>query len=243
MGWQDDPIVEKAPAWEADAMVASLNRKPIVLAANVRPPKALRASDNPNSAGYFPIGRIFTVGDRARFRVSDALSGVATKEFTHRVTRIDADNDRVEINDGAVIFDLMGNIRKSSTSTFAVVPQFAPAELYVGKRWRALYQTEGSTNERRASYEFQIIRRERVALPAGEFFAFLADGFGRIEYRNQNDSVPMTVEERYWYLPGINFHVRFERIARSQRGYITNAVRHELVALRQATSGVTLTVD
>lgn len=243
MGWREDPIIAERPSWEADALVSPQNAKPIVLAANVRPPRDLRASDNPNSAGFYPLGRIFTVGDRARFRVSDALSGVAIKEFTHRVTRIDADNDRVEINDGAVVLDLMGNLRKNSITTFDVVPQFAPAELYVGKRWRAVYQAEGRTGPRRAAYEFRITRRERVVLPAGEVFAFVADGFGRIDYQKQTDSGAVTVEVRYWYLPGINFHVRFERISRSTRGYTTDAVRHELVSLRQAASGLPLAMD
>ena len=106
----------------------------------------IAASANPYSAGFYPLGRKYTVGDEATFRESDLLTGVEQRIFTLRVTGSISEADRVEINGGRDIWDLMGNPIKAGNSEFDVPQQFSPAELQVGRKWTAAFKgtEEGS---------------------------------------------------------------------------------------------------
>lgn len=92
-------------------------------------------SKNPYSAGRYPLGRLFSVGDTATFRNSDILTGVeSATPFVPLITGVDLDNDRVIFNDGRAIADSMGNFLRSPDGSESDVPQqFLPAELQVGK--------------------------------------------------------------------------------------------------------------
>lgn len=85
MGWKDDPVVGKG--------------RPAI---DIRPgggvPKLLAASANPYSAGLYPLGRIFTVGDHATLRETNVLTGVEKRIYSPRVSPVSISRpDRVEI--------------------------------------------------------------------------------------------------------------------------------------------------
>ncbi len=62
-----------------------------------------------SSAGLYPLGRQYAIGDEATFRETDALSGAEHRICTQRVTRVDEEANRVEINDGKQVWNSMGN--------------------------------------------------------------------------------------------------------------------------------------
>lgn len=203
------------------------------------PQAALAAvTQNPYSAGRFPLGRKFTLGDRVLMRESDLLTGVAEGEKRFRVTRIDEDNDRVELNQGSLVLDLMGNTIDSPLATSSVPQQIFPAELQVGKRWTALYSVTfkkgplaGNTN--RVALEVRIQTRETIRVPAGEYQAFRIEASGWSE----GERSPTRLEFRYWVVPGINFPIRAERIKRRGSRLVETKLS-ELVAIRQAATGL-----
>jgi hypothetical protein len=228
---------EAAPAPAPPAV--SAKDKSIATGEAAIPAAALAAvTKNPYSAGRFPLGRKFTVGDLVVKRESDLLTGIVEGEKRYKVTRVDEDNDRVEINDGKLVLDLMGNTVESPLYSFSVPPQLFPAELQVGKRWKALYSATlkkgllaGKTN--RVELDVHIKVRETVRVPAGEYQAFRIEATGW----SVGERGSIQIESRFWVVPGINFAVRSEHISRRGRRF-TETKLIELAAIRQAASGL-----
>ena len=204
------------------------------------PAESLAAvSHNPYSAGRFPLGRKFTVGDSYTLRNSDLLSGVTENTFKNRVTRVDEENDRVEMNHGKLVFDLMGNNVENNDSTADVPQQFFPTELQMGKRWTSLNNVvvksgRFSGQTRRVEMDVRIQAREKIRVPAGEFNAFRIEASGwSVGERNLT-----RIEIKFWVVPGINMFIRRERIKRRGNRLIESKLT-ELVAIRQVASGLT----
>jgi hypothetical protein len=196
-------------------------------------------SQNPYSAGRFPLGRKFTIGDFYILRSSDLLTGVIENTFKNRVTRVDEDNDRVEMNHGKLVFDLMGNAVENKDNKADLPQQLFPAELQVGKRWTSLNNVEIKSGRlagdtRRIEMDVRVQAREKIRVPAGEFNAF------RIEANGWSVGMgnPTKTEVKLWVVPGINMFVRRERIKRRGDRLVESQLT-ELIAIRQAASGLT----
>lgn len=218
---------------------ASANSADLAEGDSFLPAETLAAvSHNPYSAGRFPLGRKYTTGDRYIMRHSDLRTGIVERTFKDRVTRVDEGNDRVEINHGKLVLDLMGNTVENSDSSADVPQQLFPAELQVGKRWTSLnnvvMKNERSAGEtKRVELKVHIQSREMIRVPAGEFNAF------RIEAQGWSvGSMSTKIEVTLWVVPGINMFVRRERIKRRGNQVIESKLT-ELVAIQQAASGLT----
>ena len=204
----------------------------INIRAGVPLPAILHSPTNPYSAGFSPLGRKYTVGDEATFRESDYLTGVEQRVYTNRVTRVDLDADRVEINRGGGIIDLMGNPLKLKDRQFDVPRQQNPAELQVGKKWKAVFiQSMNGSGANRISIDFHIARKELVTVPAGTFDAF------RIEGRGWSSTRGTQIESRQWLVPRLNFPIKREVVSRTRDGRFIETERHELVSLKQYAIG------
>ncbi|MCX7150199.1 MAG: caspase family protein [Rhodocyclales bacterium] len=186
-------------------------------------------SDNPFSAGRYPLGRIFTVGDEATIMQTDILTSVEEKTHTRRVTRVNYDEDRVEFNDGLIITDLMGNAIKSGPVEFDTPVQWTPAEFQIGKKWTAAFRRTQNGVTSNASFDLQIMKRETITVPAGTFDTF------RIEGEGWNLTFGVRGEMKIWLVPGLNFPVKSEQIRRDKWGRLFRTEREELVSLRQQT--------
>jgi hypothetical protein len=248
-GWEKDDIVA-VPRWEADPVVrlssaatagAKKGARPgaplVVLGEGLVVPALFARPMNPNSAGHYPLGRRYSVGDEAVYAVSGLRKSGRSDVSRHRVTKVDEEQDRVEINGGRTVWDLMGNYTRTRDTQFDTSAQFVPAELYVGRKWTAAYSgtvvsgREGRTIgvERAVRIDFAIVAREPVKVPAGTFEAFRLQGYGAGP-RN-------SLEETIWLVPYLNFPVRWDRgayhvDARFARRYVRSE-RWELVSARQ----------
>ncbi|MDP2371017.1 caspase family protein [Rhodoferax sp.] len=183
-------------------------------------------SANPHSAGTYPLGRKFTVGDRAHYLMTDALTGVRITDYRHRVTRVDEDADRVEINHGRMILDTMGNPLKKGAVEFDPPLQTFPTELQLGKKWTAAFKRTEAGEVIHGAYDMKVVGRERLTVAAGQFDTF------KIEGRGWNRTNNARLEMNLWVVPGLNFTVRHESSARD-RTRIVVAERTDLVAFRQ----------
>ncbi len=162
-------------------------------------------SANPYSAGTYPLGRLWTVGDEATYQDLDYYSNVVQRTFTNRVTLVDAEQDRVELNRGNMVVDQMGNAIKLGPRTFSVPVQFFPSELYVGKRWAAAFEVTFRDVTSNGVYDMRITAREKLQVPAGEFETFKIEGHG------WNRRFGQRLVNSIWVIPGLNFSVRQER--------------------------------
>ena len=235
MGWLDDPVVEGKAKWESDPVVApapstraaAAEKPAIEIKAGVQVPQLLQPSANPYSAGNYPLGRKYTVGDWATFLESDILTGIQQRILTSRVTRVDVDADRVEFNNGGMITDLMGNLVKTPAIEYAAPQQVIPAEIQVGKKWTAVYsQRRNGGKKTTAVVDIAIAHREKISVPAGTFDTFRIEGYG------WNMTTSARVEIRVWLVPGLNFQIKKEVIVRERERWI-DATRLELVSLQQ----------
>ncbi len=219
------PVTGKA----AEPAAASVRKKwAIELRAGAPVPQIFVPSANPYSAGFYPLGRKYTVGDEAIFRETDYLTGVEQRVYTNRVTGVDLHADRVEINSGKGIIDLMGNPLKLGGLEFDVPRQQHPAELQVGKKWTAAYiQSRQGADANRIAIDFHVSRKEKITVPAGTFEAFLIEGWGWSLTRGAQ------IQFRLWLLPRLNFAVKWEVVTRARDGRYGEASRHELISLRQ----------
>ena len=226
------PSPEPATSQSPRPTAAGPSRKPALdISAGVPVPALIAPSVNPFSAGRYPLGRIFTVGDRATIRQTDILTGIEERTYHARVTRIDYDQDRVEFNDGNIITDLMGNFIKNGPVEFDSPVQFTPAEFQIGRKWTAAFRRTRNDKTTNAYYDMQIVKRETISVPAGSFDTFLIEGNG------WNTTVNSKLQVSLWLVPGVNFSIRREFVTRNQRGAFRQTERHELVALRQQVIG------
>lgn len=186
-------------------------------------------SNNPYSQGRFPLARVFSVGDEASYVLADALSGVQHGSQRRRVTKVDERVDRIEINDGELVWDPMGNPVKVRDAVFDIPTQYYPAHLQLGKKWLARYVRREPQRTYHGSYRFHIAAREWVQVKSGSFHAFRIEGVG------SNDAGSQFVE-RLWIVPSLNFAVKNEAFT-YRGGRIVRAERRELVSYTQKQFG------
>ena len=213
-------------------------RKPlIVLGEGLPVPEIFARPKNPNSAGHYPLGRRYSRGDEAVYRATSPRDLEPPHTVRFRVVGVDVDEDRVVLNGGRIVWDLMGNYRQSKETEFDVPLQFVPAELYVGRKWTAA--VEGTALEDKGGraagrqhlvrVDFAIVERETVRVPAGAFDAFRVKGYG--------SSGPLSIEHTLWYVPYFNFAVRWDfesyrMTGKFERRY-RQSERRELESARQ----------
>jgi hypothetical protein len=209
-------------------------------------PEFLARPANPHSAGTYPVLRRFNLGDVAIYDAIGRHQGrrrrrddAPRQRQFFRVTRIDAENDRVEMNRGHYVTDLLGNPREITPSdgeakvVYEVPFQIVPAELQVGRRWHARYSLKRHGEPMNEDVSFEIVARERVHVPAGEFDAFRIESraYGHRE-SGRRPAAARREDLVRWEVPGLNFPVREERTIRSPSGF-SREITLELVSLRQ----------
>ena len=202
-------------------------------------PDFLARSKNPYSAGTYRTDRHYTIGDLAMFRVLDGETGRFVRSMTLKVTRIDAAANAVELNGGNRVLDLLGNPIRVGKRHWDPPPQAVPAELQVGKRWIARFRLTKGKKGGDFETEFQVVRREKVVVPAGEFDAFRIEGATRRNRPGSFDPHPRgpaggRSESIIWLVPGVNFAVKSEHLVSRPDDEGSKHDVTELVSLSQA---------
>jgi hypothetical protein len=232
-------------------------------------PAILSASlSNPFSAGTFPLGRKYTVGDETVYRDMNLLTG-KSEVRTLRVTEVSGlvrmldeppPHDPSKDGSGAgresvkLTTDLMGNTMAREIANlflgnlvtkfnYDAPLQFAPEELQVGRRWRAVgsirrtlegpVRSAGVETKMQQIFDLRITRRETITVPAGKFDAF------RIELTGSgSDNAGVSqIERSHWLVPGLNALLRTESIVYFN-GTLAAHTRTELISARQQSTAV-----
>lgn len=170
-------------------------------------PVRMQGSGNPNSAGTYLFRPVWTVGDEYVFQDLDLYSGVVQRTTTIAVTRVDTARDRVEFSNGSVA-DLTGSQIRAEGRVFETPLLLNPTELQVGKKWVSRFQQTGVVHGF-GEYDFRVLGREKVKVPAGEFSAFKIDGTGW--FNRRGEAMVRGIRNTRWVVPGINIAVRRER--------------------------------
>jgi uncharacterized caspase-like protein len=220
-------LAEAEQARSPLAAAAPAGSEPTIrLGAGLPVPQFMAPTHNPYSAGSYPLGRNFSVGDTATLRQTEAISGAEKGTHTVRVTRVDRAADRVEYSNGN-ISDLMGNTLKQGPREYDVPVQVFPAELQIGHKWTAAFQVTLRGTTTKAYYDNKVVKRETITVPAGTFDTFLLEGQGF------NVTEGNSMKLALWIVPGLNFPIRRELFIRNRWNAMIAAERHELVELVQ----------
>ena len=137
----------------------------------------------------------YALGDLFAYDHVDHLRDVTTR-IVHRVTH--ADDDRVEINGGVVVFDQMGSILRNGAGTKNPGLLHAPTSIAIGKRWRTAFTNTTSRGVVQTNYwDFRVEALEDIEVPAGAFRAFKVVGNGE----SQAPSGQTLLAQTYWIDP------------------------------------------
>jgi len=188
-------------------------------------PLLMRPTGNPNSAGTYGIGRQYSVGDEVVYLQSDPVYGGATKTLTWRITKVDLDADRIEINDGFIVLDSMGNPLVWDRATYDPRFQTVPSEVQLGRRWTTNFVITRGAESNDSYYDYVVAARERVKLSFGEVEAFRIDGEGF----NRRYGTRLSI--RHWLVPGVNYSLRTDT-----RRYDGRSMRVQYAELREMVS-------
>lgn len=199
-------------------------------------PKLWKPSQNPYSAGRYELGRTFTVGDQAKNRISDLLSGIETEVRVATITRVDTQADIVEINNGLITLDLMGNPMSIRGRKFDTPLAMMPTEFQLGKKWTASNMSTVNGQRSVVTYDMRIAAVEKIRVPAGEFDVF------RVEARGWNVTNDIELTETNWLVPGLNFSVKRDTLRRKRNGQIVFSERLELMELYQQKTVLDLSI-
>ncbi len=180
------------------------------------------APDNPFSRGTGRLDIIFKIGDRYQYRDFDLDRGSEKRTYTVRVTAVT--NTEVIFNNGLFSTDLLGNTRKQPGGDLVTQSQYYIPEYNVGKKWTTRYKrTRSDGRVFHGEFEFKVVSREMIGVPAGKFNAFHVEGNG------WGEDTRAQLKLDYWISPEIARYVarNYQRI--SKAGKVTNNERTELV--------------
>ncbi len=141
-------------------------------------PTVRAAQVNARAPNTLPSGaERYKVGDSFEYDWIDRLDGDHKITLRHKVTSID-EQGRVFINKGTTVFDQMGNLLRNSYGSRDPAAPTIPADMQVGKRWRASYWNERDGVRNRNYHDYHVTSLEEFKSPLGDFMAYKVVGRG-----------------------------------------------------------------
>jgi hypothetical protein len=183
----------------------------------------------------------FAVGDRFTFRYLDLFSGVEGGRHKLKVTALSA--NEVTFNGGRHVTDRLGNDIKSGKEVETAGMQIFIPEYSVGRKWSTEFRTRKQNGEENLfNYDFTVVAKERITVPAGTFDTYRVEGGGyvRLIRGNRRHKSDHVAAFKIWIAPDKVFkYVAEEYILQGTAvgvGY-SKVLRYELVAFHRAGQG------
>jgi hypothetical protein len=175
----------------------------------------------------------YKVGDSYSHRILDLYTKAERSTVERRVTAVT--NTEVILDDGQVVLDSMGNVKKGEDGVKYTDYQNMPVEFYVGKKWSTRYYAYLPNGTRLTSdMDYRVVGRENITVPAGSFDCFKVEGQGvGISPNGGQTDYQITT----WYAPDrVRRFVVNERLLKPRPGVRAPLVstRTELVAFKQS---------
>ena len=165
---------------------------------------AKRQNDAPRDSDVISLERNFKVGMRATYSET-SWSNKKEEQLRYRVDKIN--EATVELNQGRVVWDLMGNVLSNRNGKYSSPRQFYPAEFQVGKRWNTRISRERIDGvEDLWDIDVRVAGRETIEVTAGKFETYLikAQGWRKIGNYQQRR------EWKIWVAPNVPFDIARE---------------------------------
>jgi hypothetical protein len=212
------------------AELAQLQLDGILAAQGEKRVEIAPSQGNPHTAGSARADTRFKVGDRYVYRVFDRLRDRELPDAVQLVTAIR--EFEVEINEGKMALDLLGNLLQHPNGMRMTSRQDMPAEFVVGKRWTTRYDVVGGPVAAQGTMDlsYRIAARDKVTVPAGTFDCFRFEGLG---YNSSPFRAPSEIRYTYWRSPGVRRPVAWDQSTRAAGGALVVDLRYELKEYRE----------
>jgi len=221
------------------AELAQLRLDQILARRGERRIEAVSGAGNPYTQGSARADTAFKVGDTYTYRELDLDTRAERRTYTDVVSEIR--ELEVMFRSGLILDRLANVIRLPDGRTFTS-RQDQPLEYAVGRRWTTRFGGIGQAGRSDIEFEFRIVRREKITVPAGTFDCFVIEGDGaatnergaKIELRHKRWMAPHTVRR-----PIVIESYRKVRPGRGRGGRggmerVLNSERTELLSYKQS---------
>lgn len=225
---------------QLDAVLARQGEKPIQIASS---------EGNPYTQGSARADIGYQVGDSYTYLQLDRDTKQEQRRFTSVVTQVT--EGEVLFGKGALVLDRLGNTVKLPDGRRFTPRQDQPLEYAIGRKWSTRFSVvnqQGRTAE--SEFDFRIVRRERITVPAGSFDCWVIEGEG---YSTNDKGFRVQLGLTRWMAPdkvrrpivseqfrkiegltGPRRRWRNEMKLQAKVGRVLNNERLELVAYRQS---------
>lgn len=133
------------------------------------------SSGNPFTQGFVRADIAYKIGDEYSYRVLDLESKAEKRTGTQRVSEV---REAEVIFNTGLILDRLGNLVQVPDGRRYTPRQDLPLEFAVGRKWNSRFTVATQSGTSNLEFEFRIVRREKVTVPAGTFDCFVIKGDG-----------------------------------------------------------------
>ena len=134
------------------------------------------STGNPFTLGFARADLGYKTGDSYSYIEFDLQSKSQRRTFTDTVSEV---REAEVLFTSGMILDRLGNTIRLFDGRRFTPRQDQPLEFAVGKKWRTRYTVTQQTGTRSdTEFEFRIVGREKVVVPAGSFDCFVIEGEG-----------------------------------------------------------------
>ena len=149
----------------------------------------------------------YALGDQFTLVTTDRLTGIQRREV-QKVTF--ADDNRVEINGGMTVYDQMGALVRDDSGLKDPPTMMVPADISLGKRWRATFLNRVAGFDARVSLDFKTVALEDLDIPGARLktYKVAIDGFVNLGSANGHFTGTLWIEPTTMRL------VRYDRMLR-----------------------------
>ncbi len=243
-----EPPKQSAPVRPA----ASVAPAPSVATATTAPSGAQPiAAPVPAAAMIRPVSASgYARGDTWRYQVVDKWKGEVIRNYFIRIDKIERSGDLMA-NKRDAIFDSQMRLKSSIQRDGEVITgerHWSPAlprwqsGMKLGDRWDAEWEERyhnhksGARGTAKFKGSFQVLRREAVKVPSGNFDGLLIEGEVNWTDRRESDgntSYGRTVY-RTWFVPEIGLYAVYELEIYNKGNILQTRERHELTSVEVA---------
>jgi uncharacterized caspase-like protein len=208
--------------------VAQLRLDQVLAKAGERRIDTVSSDQNPFSKGTLRIDTRVKVGDRYRFRETDASTSQEIRNYTLVVSQIT--DTEVIYGTGLFVTDLIGNwIKMADGRVFTGAQYFIP-DYSLGKRWTSRHRVISPKGEPYDTVsDFKVVARESKTVAAGTFDAFRVEGSG---WTRGQSGTNIELKSRYWVAPEVRRFIEAFFWQRASRG---NVLENKIVQLTSYT--------
>ena len=149
----------------------------------------------------------YALGDQFTLLTTDLLTGIERSDV-QRVTF--ADDNRVEINGGVTVYDQMGALVRDDSGIKDPPIMMVPADISLGKRWRATFVNRIAGFDARVSLDFKTVALEDLDIPGARIKTYKVDVDGFVHLGGMGGHFTGTL----WIEPTTMRLVRYDRMLR-----------------------------